>query len=129
MFPSAAGSVISKLQEEVTTDAAITEAGSINQASTDDQLFEKIESHLHEKIAAGDKTAPFLLGQFYYEEVGIKLKFLYFYFFLKLGFSLFHDSSLNCCHTLVRLKLTFLRITKLNVLLSDICFFNVLKAL
>lgn len=68
MFPSAAGSVISKLQEEVTTEAAITETGSINQASTDDQLFEKIESHLHEKIAAGDKTAPFLLGQFYYEE-------------------------------------------------------------
>nr|CAB3263502.1 LRP2-binding protein-like [Phallusia mammillata] len=59
------GSVISTLHDEVVDES--TKIGSTSVA-TDDQLFEKIESHLLEKINSGDKTAPFLLGQFYYEE-------------------------------------------------------------
>ncbi|CAK8698292.1 unnamed protein product [Clavelina lepadiformis] len=59
------GSVINTLQDEVVDESV--KATSVSGA-TDDQLFEKIEGHLLEKIQAGDKTAPFLLGQFYYEE-------------------------------------------------------------
>ena len=68
IFPSGGGSVISTLQDEVAVEGN-ADVASVNNLPSDDQLFEKIESHLHEKIAAGDKTAPFLLGQFYYEEV------------------------------------------------------------
>ncbi|XP_078484559.1 LRP2-binding protein-like [Ciona intestinalis] len=60
-----AGSVISTLQDEVVEEN--TKTGSVS-GVTDDQLFDKIETHLLEKIEAGDQTAPFLLGQFYYEE-------------------------------------------------------------
>ena len=68
VFPSGGGSVISTLQDEVAVEGN-TDVSAVNNVPSDDQLFEKIESHLHEKITAGDKTAPFLLGQFYYEEV------------------------------------------------------------
>ena len=60
------GSVISTLHDEVADES--TKAMSVSGA-TDDQLFDKIEAHLLEKIQAGDKAAEFLLGQFYYEEV------------------------------------------------------------
>ena len=60
------GSVISTLHDEVADESnrALSVSG-----ATDDQLFEKIEAHLLEKIQSGDKAAEFLLGQFYYEEV------------------------------------------------------------
>ena len=60
------GSVISTLHDEVADES--TKAMSVSGA-TDDQLFDKIEAHLLEKIKSGDKAAEFLLGQFYYEEV------------------------------------------------------------
>lgn len=60
------GSVVSTLQDEVADESA--KATSISGA-TDDQLFDKIEAHLIEKIQSGDKSSEFLLGQFYYEEV------------------------------------------------------------
>ena len=60
------GSVISTLHDEVADES--TKAMSVSGA-TDDQLFDKIEAHLLEKIKSEDKAAEFLLGQFYYEEV------------------------------------------------------------
>jgi len=66
--PGGGGSVVSTLQEEIVEDTSKA-AGSVVSCTTDDQLFDKIEVHLLEKINAGDKAAPFLLGQFYYEEV------------------------------------------------------------
>ena len=76
LLPGAGGSVISTLHDEVAEES--TKAMSLS-ATTDDQLFDKIEAHLLEKIQAGDKTAEFLLGQFYYEEVIIVLIIFQFF--------------------------------------------------
>lgn len=81
------GSVISTLHDEVVDESV--KVGSAS-AATDDQLFEKIEGHLIEKINAGDKTAPFLLGQFYYEEVvdrvgGVPYLCLYGNYYVQIG--------------------------------------------
>ena len=77
------GSVVSTLQDEVADESA--KATSVS-GTTEDQLFDKIEVHLLDKIQSGDKSAEFLLGQFYYEEVNHndsrkKFKYLVFIYF------------------------------------------------
>ena len=60
--PLITGGVVSSLQDQVND--------STKRNISEDELFKKVEDHLMEKIHNGDKEAPFLLGQFYYEEVG-----------------------------------------------------------
>ncbi|XP_039251248.2 LRP2-binding protein-like [Styela clava] len=58
--PLPGGSVVSTLHNEVNEHSV--------ENISEDELFKKVENHLLEKIKSGDKEAPFLLGQFYYEE-------------------------------------------------------------